>query len=462
MSSSEIEVAKNAQKDYFFTNKLISKVYDKPRFCEDGSKSKRTTVANLLVGEWTKYLKNVGNEAEIYFRGGRGYIDEDALSEKRVLEIYFIDVGQGDSILVQTPDDCRILIDGGEDKSALSFLKWKYRLNVYHKVFDAVIMSHGDSDHLNGLIHVLNDTHIIVKAIYHNGIAKRKNGLGNTVTGSKGNELVELYDDIEDLSPVYDDLTDLFKKWVDAVRTARKRAARFKQSLICKRVDQKTGVINFGLSNGIKLRFLGPINGGDGDEPRLKKYDSDSKTVNGNSVALRLEYKKANILLCGDMHDEAELFMLENIPQSRLKAQVFKANHHGSQYFTTEFLNVIDPWISVVSSGNYDTFGHPRANLLGSLGKYAPRKIRKPLLFSTELGATFKKIPNTRIDDRSDYLYEKRTYGLVNVRTNGEWLAAGRVYGKIKGKDDSISSKFKWEAYAFKIDTGEKLLYKLE
>lgn len=462
MSSSEIQLAKNAQEGYFFTNKLISKVYDKPRLGEDGTKSKRTTVANLLVGEWTKYLKNVRDETEIYFRGGKGYIDKDALSEKRVMEAYFIDVGQGDSILVQTPDDCRILIDGGENKNALSFLKWKYRLNVYHKVFDAVIMSHGDSDHLQGLIHILNDTHVIVKAIYHNGIAKRKKGLGKTTLGSNGEELVELYDDIEDLTPFYDDLTDLYKKWVDAVRTARKRAARYKESLICQRVDHLRPVIKVGESDGIKLRFLGPINIGDGDEPRVKKYDSDSKTVNGNSVALKLEYKKAKILLCGDMHDKAELFMLDNIPRSRLRAQVFKANHHGSQYFTTDFLNVIDPWISIVSSGNYNTHGHPRANLLGSLGRYAPKKIGKPLLFSTELAATFKKIPKKRIDDRSNYLYEKRTYGLVNVRTNGEWLAAGRVYGKSKGKDNSKGSKLKWEAYAFKLDTGEKLLYDLE
>lgn len=61
--------------------------------------------------------------------------------------------------------------------------------------------------------------------------------------------------------------------------------------------------------------------------------------------------------------------------------------------------------MSVVSSGNYDTHGHPKANLLGSLGRYAPRKIKKPILFSTELSATFKKISKNKIDDRENYLY---------------------------------------------------------
>ncbi|MGH1566062.1 MAG: hypothetical protein ACRBB5_01245 [Nitrosopumilus sp.] len=50
-----------------------------------------------------------------------------------MLEIYFLDVGQGDAILVQTPNDRRILIDGGRDAKAYSFLKWKYNLKKINK-----------------------------------------------------------------------------------------------------------------------------------------------------------------------------------------------------------------------------------------------------------------------------------------------------------------------------------------
>jgi beta-lactamase superfamily II metal-dependent hydrolase len=462
MPTDVTKLAEERQKGYRFTNKLISKVYDKPYLDADGNRNKRSTVANLFAGEWTKHLGDVGGESEIYFRGGRGYINKDALGSDRVMELYFIDVGQGDSILVQTPDDRRILIDGGEGRSALSFLRWKYRLNVYYKVFDAVVMTHGDSDHMRGLIHVLNDPHVIVKAVYHSGIAKKKDGLGATVPGPEGEELVELYSDVEELALVYDDLTYLYRKWVDAVRKARRRAARHKEPFTCERVDHNTGVVNIGGPNGVKMRFLGPVNVGSESEPRLITYKSEGKTVNGNSVALRLEYGKARVLLCGDMHDEAELKMLDKVPKSRMKSHVFKANHHGSQYFTSDFLNAVDPWVSVVSSGNYDTHGHPRANLLGSLGRYAPRKIKKPILFSTELSATFKKISKKKIDDRENYLYERRTYGLINVRTDGDWLATGRVYGKTTRKNDPERSKFKWEAYAFKLETGGSLLYNLK
>lgn len=451
MSVDVIKLAEDAKKGYRFTNKLISPVFDAPKG------QKRSTMANLFAGEWTKYLGDVGHdEAEIYFRGGRGYIKRDALGKDRVMEIFFIDVGQGDAILVQTADDRRVLIDGGEGNSTLSFLRWKYRLNKYYIVFDAVILSHGDSDHMDGLIRILNDPRIIVKAVYHNGIAKRKKGLGAV----QGGFLTELYDDVNDLDPLYNDLTPLFQKWVDAVKKARRRARRRHVPFKCERVDNTTGVISIGDPKGLKLRFLGPINEGTAGSPKLKTYSTAGKTVNGNSVAVRLEYKKAKILLCGDLHDKAEEYLLGVVSKSKLKAQVFKANHHGSQFFTSGFLNAIDPWVSVVSSGDNNRYGHPRANLLGSLGRYAPRKIEKPVLFSTELAAAFKKISSKTIDKQIHHLYEKSIYGMIHVRTNGDWLAAGRTYGKTARKG-APGSKWKWEAYAFNLDDGSPLKYDL-
>jgi hypothetical protein len=164
------------------------------------------------------------------------------------------------------------------------------------------------------------------------------------------------------------------------------------------------------------------------------------------------------------MNEPAEKWFLRHWDAKALRAHVFKANHHGSQDFTTKFLNTVKPWITVVSSGDFPDYGHPRANLLGSLGHYAPPEIEKPLLFSTEIAATFKKIPESKLKERGHHLYEKNIHGMLHVRTDGDWLAAGRVYGKThkrRRKGKLGKSLWKWEAYAFNLANAKPLANKL-
>jgi hypothetical protein len=98
------------------------------------------------------------------------------------------------------------------------------------------------------------------------------------------------------------------------------------------------------------------------------------------------------------------------------------------------------------------------------LGHYAPPEIEKPLLFSTEIAATFKKIPESKLGEKGLRLHEKTIYGMINVRTDGNWLAAGRVYGrtKKKGKEGRpTKSLWKWEAYAYNLENAKSLKNKL-
>jgi len=452
-----LEKAKNAQKDYRWVKKLETTVYDVP-ISKKKKEKRRQIQANLFVGDWTEYHGTVGQESKIRFRGGKGYVPNDSIGDERILEIYFIDVGQGDAILIQTADDRRILIDGGKDRSAYSFIKWKYNLRKYHKDFDAIIMTHGDSDHTGGLFPLLNDDHVLVRAIYHNGIAKHRKkpvlGKEEKVNGKK--MIVELYDDIENLKPKAGELTRTYKKWVEAVSKAKKRALRNNIDLKCIRADQNTEPIVLGKKNPLKISFLNPINLASKNSPKLMKFGSTSETINGNSVAVLLEYGVARILLCGDMNEKAERQFLEHCKQETPIAHVFKANHHGSQDFSTEFLKVIQPWVTIVSSGDQPDYGHPRASLLGSLGQYAPNVIEKPLLFSTEIAATFKKV-DSNSEDVDTQLYEKTIYGLINVRTNGQWLAAGKVFNKRRGKGKYAKSIWDWEKYAFNLKNGKPL-----
>lgn len=460
--------AEKRQQDYLFTNQLKTAVYSAPK----GAKG-RKVVARLFMGEWSKRLGEEGGELNIRFRGGSGYAPKESFGEARTMEVYFIDVGQGDSILVETPDDRRILIDGGKDEAALSYLKWKYHLKKYEKIFDAVVLTHGDEDHSKGLISILNDEKVLVRSIYHNGIALRKGGsLGGL--SDDGSYITELYGDTEELRPIYDELSPLYKKWVDAVASARKRAEDYnarpegerlgKIDFRCMRADHCTGKVAIG-GAGVEVAFVGPINHGTRGSPRLKLFSKDAgKSINGNSVAVAISYGKAKILLCGDMNAMSEEGFLDRYSDGGLRANVFKANHHGSHDFSTRFLDAVKPWVSVVSSGDYPDYGHPRAVLLGCLGRYSPQNVERPLLFSTEIAATFKPISGSQIDGLDAnagepgakpkaHTYEKTIHGMITVRTDGRWLAAGRVYGKEKAEGGR--SVWDWEAYALDLETGE-------
>jgi len=83
--------------------------------------------------KWSKRLDKVGGEPKIRFREGEGYAKEGDFGEGRTMEAYFIDVGQGDAILVQTPDDRRSLIDVGKNGATHSSLEWEYHLKKHGK-----------------------------------------------------------------------------------------------------------------------------------------------------------------------------------------------------------------------------------------------------------------------------------------------------------------------------------------
>lgn len=442
--------------NYQWVKKLLSTVYKEP------VPTRGNRVAHLFVGEWVKIEDDSDPKWALgSFRGGKGYVLKDDLGKKNYLEVYFLDVGQGDSVLIQTADNRRVLIDGGADDSAHTFLEYIYDLDSNPKVFDAIIMTHGDKDHSWGLFDILENPNVIVKSVYHNGIYKiGKTNMGRTKKLKKGTMLIDTYGDVTDLDPIQGQLIATYKKWCKAIKTARINAKKHNIDLKCIRADHRTAPLQLG-QNGPTIKFLGPINFGSQKSPRLMKYGDAGETINGNSVCVMLEYDKARILLCGDLNNLAEKHIKNRWRVRDLRANVFKANHHGSQHFTTEFLKTVKPWVSVVSSGDMPDYGHPRANLMGSLGHYAPRKLKRPILFSTELAATFKRLPKAEQKKKDTQLYEKNTEGIIYIRTNGNWLASGRVYEKKQHEEGAVSTSWKWEAYAHNLDNYQELFYNL-
>src|SRR5688500_1535311 len=120
-------------------------------------------------------------------RGYTGYVNKDHIGNKALLEYYFIDVGQGDGVLIVTPDRKHILIDGGyirkkqiTKRNAADFVDWKFDRD-YGKTkisLDVMMSSHNDEDHYGGLWDIINPnetkelklTKVEVKDFYYAGI----------------------------------------------------------------------------------------------------------------------------------------------------------------------------------------------------------------------------------------------------------------------------------------------------
>ncbi len=129
---------------------------------------KKEVVTHLLWGDKVKLKAAEGETDELIkvsARGQQGYISKSHLSDKQLLELYFIDVGQGDGVLIKTPDGKHIMIDGGykrasqqSGKNAADFIDWKFKKDYEMDSIelDAMIASHNDADHYGGLWDLIN------------------------------------------------------------------------------------------------------------------------------------------------------------------------------------------------------------------------------------------------------------------------------------------------------------------
>ena len=85
------------------------------------------------------------------------------LSKPHPFEVIFFDVGQGDSIFIETPQRQQILIDGGPDSSILK--KLAKEMPFYDRTIDLMILTHPEHDHIFGLLEVLRKYKVIFSKI---------------------------------------------------------------------------------------------------------------------------------------------------------------------------------------------------------------------------------------------------------------------------------------------------------
>ncbi|MFC2078822.1 ComEC/Rec2 family competence protein [Candidatus Bipolaricaulota bacterium] len=462
--------------DYVYTNKPLVDIYK-------GTKGS-SKAAKVLLGEWLKINTEDGRipstkRVPVLFRGGMGHVSTEDLTRQRKLEMYFIDVDQGDSILIQTPDDRRILIDGGKSNEALDFIKNKYRLDKqgHYIDFDAVVATHSDDDHIGGLIKILRHPKIAVKRLYHNGLFRRTESAQDPGARTASNERVfglEDRPDVEDRP----ELKSLMKRFLKAIDKAeenlpivvgkmQEQAGRIsridlpEEGFICQRLERANGCLPpFDESNpSLTIEVLWPRAEKTGGKLSYPWFSDAGQTVNGNSIVLRVIHGKNTILLTGDLNEPSMETLLHQLSATvadpkQLTADVYKAAHHGSQHFLLEFLKVVAPNAAVISSGDArnDIHGHPRAVLMGTITRYSHHQT--PAVFCTELAACYTKLPKDEMKEfraSTGQLYERALQGIVHLRSDGEQLSLATVHGRKPIGSQLDQTTWKWDLWPTEV-----------
>ena len=225
------------------------------------------------------------------------------------LHVSILDVGQGDAILIQTPNRQDILIDGGPSPQAIS-LELGKRLPFWDKTIDLVILTQPQADHVTGLIEVLKKYN--VPQVIEPGIAY------NSVT---------------------------YQQWLKLVNNNE----------IKHEIGHAGQELNLG--NGIKMEILHP------SSPLLQDTSDD---IDNNGMVLRLSWNEVSFLFTADIGREAEWYLIAQ--RANLKTTVLKVAHHGSQTSTSpEFLAVVNPEVAAISVGANNRFGLPYSEVVDRL-----------------------------------------------------------------------------------------------
>lgn len=393
---------------------------------------------HVLLGTWLKVITDNPDwyKVETAGRGKGGWVPKSDVTINPALKVFFVDVGQGDGAIIEAPNG-RMLIDGGPSKNFHSFLRYSLYGPTIKKEgsvhFDALVVSHPDADHFNGLTKVLKDPKFTFGTIYHNGILRYYSNtpkgsefdLGNITNDENGQSY--LTDTASTLSQLQarintGSLMSQFRKFWEAALEAKEQGRLHSARRLTNRDDFVPGFKPKAGELRLVAKVLGPVPTKASGAIRYvtfpdphdhpSKKPSSSHTRNGHSVILRLEYGEHSFLFGGDLNIPAQKHLLKQYGSNNpFQVSVAKACHHGSSDFDLKFIKKVNPHVNVFSSGDNKSFDHPMADALGATGKYTRGDY--PLLFSTEIARA-----NT-----SSGIH----YGLINARSNGSVLVMAQM-----------------------------------
>jgi beta-lactamase superfamily II metal-dependent hydrolase len=427
--------------------------------------------------------------------------------EIKVIKTSFVDVQQGDGIFIESPLGRKILIDGGDNALFARYLAQKHRNSSKDNplIIDAIVVTHGDADHFAGLTEIWKseDNRIDRKRlflrplrIFHNGIIKgpsRKGGkpisntqiLGKTKMHNEKLYLSELVDDLRQVKR--ERLNKPFASWTQAIKAWEKNGKETKKNpvTITRLQFGDDDKFSFLHDEDINIKVLAPFTEQISGVPSLPmlgpppkqisleateevanstKTYSASHTINGHSIVLQMQYGNVRFLFTGDLNQDSSLELQRWAKEDglHLQSEIFKVPHHGSADFSHTFIETVKPVISIISSGDENArkeYIHPRATIVGSLGRYS--RVPRPLIFVTEMVAFFEYMGKSKLLDTKKktnkssrhaggqqeyYGFKRSSFGIVHVRTDGRRVLVFTHTGKRDLK----------EAYAFEVsDNGE-------
>jgi len=399
-------------------------------------------IKQLLWGDWIKVVEDESDGwVKVRVRGSDGWVPSKNLQRERLLEIVFVDIGQGDGALVVTPQDEALVIDAGEGDNMFRFLRWRFGKFARPFRFKAGVMTHPDMDHYKGFGPLLKEPNIEFEALYHNGIMEdtSREGLGASLEIDGRRYIDELMTDRAALGVFLSD-TSRWQTSTAAGRVSKKLYASLLHTatnagrvgdiqMVATQAETPTFLPGFGLENPVQLQVLGPLLETCSDGVRRLRWFQERAhggslnkgvTKNGHSVVLRLQYGAVSVLLGGDLNSSSESFLMqqyaglsqpprndderkEMIRKTGLKfaTDIAKCCHHGSADFTDDFLTAVHSAATVVSSGDQESHAHPRSDTLGAIGVHG--RGSRPLIFSTELARSGRESadPKARLELRA-------------------------------------------------------------
>jgi len=246
------------------------------------------------------------------------------------LHVSFLDVGEGDAILIQTPAHQDILVDGGPSPQAIMPELGK-QMPFWDRTIDMIILTHAHSDHLTGLFEVLRRYEV-----------KRV------------------------MIPEIDNDSPLYAEWLNLLRT--------------KDIDYSTAqagqIIKLDEITSIKIL-----------NPQTSLLNDTESDIDNNGIVLKLCSGDVSFLLTADIMKGAELELIHS--RVDLKSTVLKVAHHGSDTSTCSgFLSVVNPRIAVISAGADNRFNHPDTKVIERL----ERLINPYYIFRTDHHGTIEFI----------------------------------------------------------------------
>lgn len=237
----------------------------------------------------------------------------------RILEINFFDIGQGDAILIQTPENKTMLIDGGPNNRVLE--KLGKNLPLFNKQINVVMLTHPHADHVLGLIEVLKRYEVELLII---------NGA--------------------DLK------TDVYSEFL---KTAKEKNIKIV-------VAEKDMAIH--LDDNLEFDIIAPDKnlGNLVFSQKSESFGASGNEVNDSSIVGKLMFKNFSIMFTGDATSKVELRLLSD--NYDLKSDILKVGHHGSKYSSSiAFLNAVLPKVAIIEVGAKNRYGHPSPVTLSRL-----------------------------------------------------------------------------------------------